>query len=393
MIEALRTQFNARFTEERYNKLLQDLNSSGKYPVDFRVSETPVFFSKEFVQKLTEAGDDIFRQLHSPAYREFSKAALPDQYAVPDEDDHPLFIQLDYAVVEQDGGYVPKLIELQGFPSLYAYQALYQEKVRQHFPEIPDDYTVFFNGYNKESYIDCLKDIILAGEDPEQVILLEITPELQKTRIDFALTETYLGIRSVCISDLKAEGRKLYYIFEDRKIQVKRIYNRVILDELERKNFPAGFDFFGSYDVEWVGHPNWFYKVSKYSLPFLKGDYVPDCRFLDQVPELPEDLSKYVLKPLFSFAGLGVIIDPERKQLEEISDPQNYILQEKIAYAPVIQTPDEPSKIEVRMMYVWKNEPLLLTNLVRMSKGKMMGVDFNKNKTWVGSSSAFFPGT
>jgi len=316
-----------------------------------------------------------------------------NEYAVPDEDEHPLFIQLDYAVVEQDGRFVPKLIELQGFPSLYAYQAFYQEKVRQHFPEIPEDYTAFFNGYNKESYIACLKDIILNGENPEQVILLEITPELQKTRIDFAMTEAYLGIRSVCISDLKAEGRNLYYMVDGRKIQVKRIYNRVILDELERKNFPAGFDFFGSYDVEWVGHPNWFYKISKYSLPFLKGEYVPDCRFLDQFPELPEDMSRYVLKPLFSFAGLGVIIDPERKQLQEISDPHNYILQEKIAYAPVIQTPDEPSKIEVRMMYVWKDEPLLLTNLVRMSKGKMMGVDFNKNKTWVGSSSAFFPGT
>ena len=92
---------------------------------------------------------------------------------------------------------------------------------------------------------------------------------------------------------------------------------------------------------------------------------------------------------MYSFAGLGVEVDLTKEKLDEIKNKENYILQHKIEYAPVIETPDDFSKVEIRMMFFWDEKPMLVNNLVRMSKGKMMGVDFNKNKTWVGSNSAF----
>ena len=104
---------------------------------------------------------------------------------------------------------------------------------------------------------------------------------------------------------------------------------------------------------------------------------------------LPDNLDNYVLKPLYSFAGSGVIIDLNKDILNKITDKENYILQEKINYKPVISTPEGKSKMEIRLMYIWDKEPVLVHNLVRLSKGKMIGVDFNKNKTWVGSSIAF----
>src|SRR5262249_17258404 len=119
--------------------------------------------------------------------------------------------------------------------------------------------------------------------------------------------------------------------------------------------------------------------------------------FLDQLDRYPAELDQFVLKPLFSFAGSGVKVNITPADLDTIPADQrgNYLLQEKVAYAPVIKTPDEPSKVEVRVMFLWPDEaesPLAVTLLTRLSKGVMMGVDFNKNKTWVGSSCGFFEG-
>ncbi|MDP3831164.1 MAG: hypothetical protein Q8Q47_07825, partial [Ignavibacteriaceae bacterium] len=206
---------------------------------------------------------------------------------------------------------------------------------------------------------------------------------------DFSATQEMTNVKAVCISEIINEGRKLFYKETDKLIPIERIYNRVIYDELTRKNFSTGFNFTDELDVTWVGHPNWFFKISKYTLPFLKGKNIPNCFFLNELNEYPEDLNNYVLKPLFSFAGLGVEIDLTKERLDAIENRNNYILQQKIDYAPLIKTPDGYSKVEIRMMYLWKDEPVLVNNLIRMSKGKMMGVDFNKNKTWVGSSCAF----
>jgi hypothetical protein len=231
--------------------------------------------------------------------------------------------------------------------------------------------------------------VIVGESDPENVVLLEIQPEKQKTKIDFSITESLFGITTVCISDVVQEGRNLFYKNNGKTIPIERIYNRVIFDDLKRNDTAFNFNYKDELDVKWISHPNWFFKISKYSLPLLKGRYVPECYFLNELSDYYDDLSNYVLKPLFSFAGHGVEVDLNKNILDVIKDPENYILQKKIEYAPVIKTPDENSKVEIRMMFLWDEEPLLVNNLVRMSKGKMMGVDFNKNKTWVGSTLAF----
>jgi hypothetical protein len=169
----------------------------------------------------------------------------------------------------------------------------------------------------------------------------------------------------------------------------------VIVDELVRKDVPFNFDYRDELEVEWAGHPNWFFRLSKFSLPFLNHPAVPRSWFLNQLNDYPEDLENFVLKPLFSFAGSGVKVNITRADLDAIPEAErgDYLLMEKIFYAPVIQTPDEPSKVEIRLMSLWPDdapEPIPAMFLGRMSKGAMMGVDFNKNKTWVGSTACFF---
>ncbi|MDO8548656.1 MAG: hypothetical protein Q7S39_00700 [Ignavibacteria bacterium] len=391
MIPELRKKFNTEFTEEKYRNFINELDTALKYPTDFRVSETPLFLSEEFYNELLKACDGLTSQISSASFKRRTNEIIPSSKKVNGEEEHPVFLQLDFAICKsKEGSFIPKLIELQGFPSLYAYQSFFSKILKKHF-DIPGNLTSYFSGYDEKSYIKLLKKIIVGDNDPESVILLEIEPEKQKTRIDFAATEEMIGINTVDISSIKKRGNKLFYNKNGKEISIKKIYNRVILDEIERKNIKYNFSFDDKLDVEWAGHPGWFIKISKISLPLLKGKYVPQCYFLNELKKYPDDLSKFVLKPLFSFAGLGVEVDLTKQMLDKISDNKNYILQEKIEYAPLIKTPDEPSKVEIRMMFLWpvSGKPTLVNNLIRMSKGKMMGVDFNKNKTWVGSSVAY----
>ncbi len=392
MIPQLRKDFNAAFTREDYDKFIQDINTGLKFPADFRISETPVFLTRELTNELIKASDGIIQQLTTGNFKARMKQAVPEGLSVPGEDDHPLFLSIDFAVCRDgDGKLGPSLIELQGFPTVYAYQAYYERILRKHF-RIPSGLTAYFNGLEEESYLKMLKDAIVGEADPENVILMEIEPEKQKTRIDFAATEEFFGIRTVDISKIIQDGKRLFYKHRNRLVAVTRIYNRVIFDELKRKNISYYFDLTKDLHVSWAGHPNWFFEISKYSLPLLKSKYVPESYYLNELEEYPDDLSNYVLKPLFSFAGLGVKVDITRELLDEIKDRKNYILQKKVDYAPVIETPgSEYAKTEIRLMFIWQNKPILVNNLVRMSKGKMMGVDFNKNKSWVGSSCAYHP--
>jgi len=391
MIPGLRQKFNKEFTEEKYRNFLKELDSTLKYPTDFRVSETPVFLSNEFLIELLKACNDLTSQISAPSFKSKTDEIIPSSKRIKGEEEHPVFLQLDFAICKnEDDTFIPKLIELQGFPSLFSYQYFLDKIVRRHF-DIPQNFSSFFNGLDGEKYTHLLRKVILADKDPKNVILLEINPPLQKTRVDFACTEELTGIKTVNLSDVVRNGKKLFYKNNDKEIPVERIYNRVIYDELQRKNFKFNFSFSDDLDVEWAGHPNWFFKISKYSLPLLKGKYVPHCYFLNTLDKYPDDLSRFVLKPLFSFAGLGVEVNVTKNKLDKVIDRSNYILQEKVEYAPVIETPDGYARVEVRLMLLWDKEPILATNLVRTSKGKMMGVDFNKNKTWVGSNLAYHP--
>lgn len=391
MIPELRKKYNSKFRQEVYDEFIKDLETFTYYPIDFRVSETPLFLTADFTKKLYEASDEIISQLTNEEFKKHSANAIPKNLYVPNESPHPNFLCLDFAITKnEDGEFYPKLIELQGFPSLFAYQYFLDKIVRKHFA-IPEGFSSFFNELEGNSYIEVLRKVILAERDPQNVVLVEIDPPQQKTRVDFACTEELVGIKTVNLSDIVKRGKKLFHLSNGVEIPIERIYNRVIFDELDRKNFKFNFSFTDELDVDWAGHPNWFFKISKYSLPFLKGKFVPRCYFLNELDRYPDDLNNFVLKPLFSFAGLGVEVDVTVNILDKISDKSNYILQEKVEYAPVIETPDEYAKVEIRLMILWDDKPILATNLIRTSKGKMMGVDFNKNKTWVGSNLAYHP--
>lgn len=397
MVPALRKAYNTAFSPEKYEAFLKDLHH--KYPgaIDFRVAETPVFIPADFARQLTDACESIIDLIVDPDFKNRTERAIPAGDRVPGENDHSHFLAFDFGVcVGEDGSFLPQLIEMQGFASLYGFQVYYPDLLRRHFP-VPDNYQQYLNGYDHDTYLEELKKVIVGGLPPEQVILLEIKPHEQKTRIDFYCTEDYLGICTVCLTELIQEGKKLYYLHPHtkEKTPVKRIYNRVIFDELNTAAAGLGphVDIRQELEVEWVAHPNWFYRISKFMLPFIHHPAVPSTFFLNEIKQLPSDLENYVLKPLFSFAGQGVVIDITPADLENIKDPENWILQRKVVYADLIPTPDIPAKVELRIMYLWKDgdtRPTPAINLARLSKGKMIGVRYNKDKEWVGGSVGFF---
>jgi hypothetical protein len=395
VIPELRQEFNANFTEEKHRRFLESLESSVGAKIEFRPCETPIFLPDDLLAEMQGAAHEIIAQLRAPEYRTASTRAIPAEFNAPNEGDHPHFIQVDFAVAQDDRGRLtPKLIELQGCASLYAFQLLLPRVYQQIYNLGGLSYLL--SGLSDRGYLDLLSEVILKGRAPEQVILMEIDPLHQKTRPDFIVTEKLLGAPTVAVTDVIKRGNKLFYKSDGREIEIRRIYNRVIIDEYVKKGVRAGFEFRDELDVEWAGHPNWYFRLSKFSLPFLKHPAAPRAWFLDQLNEYPKDLENFVLKPLFSFAGSGVKVDVAREDLDSIppGSRPNYLLQEKVVYAPVVETPDEPSKVEVRLMFLWPDdgsEPIAANTLARLSKGAMMGVDFNKNRSWVGSSCSFFP--
>jgi hypothetical protein len=395
MQSEIRHQYNALFSQEKYKNFLADLDKATSKPIEFRVAETPVFVPKYLKENLIEACESIIDVIAKADYKAKTDKAIPANQNVPNENNHTSFLAIDFAVCQGDSGrFTPQLIELQGFPSLFGFQYLVSENFQKHFP-IPENYDFLFNNYDRNSYIQALKKLIVGDEKPENVILLEIYPETQKTRVDFDVTENLIGVKAICLTKIIKEGRKLYYLNDGVKTPIHRIYNRLIFDDLT--NFPnlqTEFYLTDDVDVEWVGHPNWFFRISKYTMPFLKSPYIPECRFLSDFEEnFPENLAEFVLKPLFSFAGSGVKINVTKEDLSKISDPENYILQKKVKYEPVIETTDSSKvKCEIRMLYIWQKDedrPTLLTNLARLSRGEMIGVRFNKDFDWVGGSVCF----
>lgn len=398
MIKEVRKIFNEEFSTDRYDSFLHDLNSKYDGAIEFKMAETPIFIPAALTKKILEACESIIDVIVQPDFKSLTERSIPIDEKVPNENNQSHFIALDFGICEMENGdIVPQLIEMQGFPTLFAFQVYYPEILKKHF-HIPKNFDNYLNYYDKDLYLNLLKEIIVGDYKPEQVILLEIKPHEQKTKIDFYCTHEYLKIPIVCITELFSEGKKLFYLFEGRKIEIKRIYNRIIFDDLKRQKNNLGdiVDITNDYDVEWIPHPNWFYRISKFTMPLIKSEFVPETYYLDQIEQIPEDLENYVLKPLFSFAGQGVIIDVSKNDIESISDRSNWILQKKVKYADVIQTPDIHAKAEIRIFYFWKDgwlRPVAVNNLARLSKGKMIGVRYNSDKTWVGGSVAFFEKT
>lgn len=375
--------------------MLDDITGLYNHRPFFRIAETPIFVTDDLKQQLLDACEQITDVIVRPDFKEKSQGAILPNQMVPNETPHTTFLQMDFGVCEENGRLVPRLIEAQGFPSLYCFQHLEAKMYRKHF-SISDEYSHLFNGLTEESYLALLRKTIIGNHKPENVILLEIEPEKQNTAIDFYACKEMLGINYVSITDLKVVGRDVYYVNDEGKtIQVEKIYNRVIFDELvQRTDLKREFYFNQEYNIEWAGHPHWFFRISKHTLPLLSHiEYVPESIYLNELQRIPDNLHQYVLKPLYSFSGAGVIINPTRSDIEAINDPENFILQRKVNYAAVIETPNVPSKCEIRMLMLWEKDaprPLVVNNLARLSKGEMIGVKYNKDKDWVGGSVGFF---
>jgi hypothetical protein len=394
MIPVPRHLFNAAFTPTSYQTMLADIDQQLPGQLDFRVAETPVFVPAALRDKLRQAGQDIIRVIQQPDFKQRTEAAIPAGQRVPHEDAHAEFLTFDFAVCRNaDSELEPQLIEMQGFPSLYAFQAYLPEIFAAHYP-IPATVSPFLEVADADAYRDNFRRLLLAGKNPENVILLELFPEKQKTRIDFALTKKYYGIEAVSLPDVKKRGRQLFYEKDGREILIERIYNRIIFDELERyPDLYPEFNLIDDVDVAWVGHPNWFFRISKFTLPLINSPFAPPSYYLHELREYPKDLENYVLKPLFSFAGAGVKLHITAADLDALPDKQNYLLQRKVTYEPVVQSPDGLVKCEIRLLYTWPHadlQPTLVAGLARLSRGEMIGVDFNKNKDWVGGTTPLF---
>ncbi|MFN3952293.1 MAG: hypothetical protein ACK4KT_07825 [Thermaurantimonas sp.] len=398
MHKKYRESFNAKYSTELYQKFLNRIYSDFQYKIPFRVAESPVFFSAAEKKNFMDAAEDILSQVLSLDLDNISGGNIPSDRRVPGDEGKPHFIAIDFGLtVDSLGNIHPKLIELQGFPSLFYYQPWIFSHYKNHY-NLPDHLSPFFCENGEHQYYEYLQNIIVGDCDKENVILLEIEPEKQNTAIDFFVTKKVLGIEYVCLTQLSTKGDKIFYKKGGKEIQVKRIYNRIIFDELDqRKDLQYAIDFQKSYDVKWITHPNWFFKISKILLPHIQSQYSPKCIRLSDLKEIPENLEDFVLKPLFSFSGSGVVFHVRKADIDAIPDDQrdNFVLQEKVTYAELITDPGDvqKSKAEFRLLYVWPEHlerPVPVINLMRLSKGEMIGVKYNKNKTWVGGTIGLF---
>lgn len=210
MIEEVRDRYNANFRENIFEDFLADIQKETENNLDFNICETPLFINEKLSNKLIDASYLIVEELKSNEFKKHSRNAVPEALLVPNENDHPHFLQIDFGITtDNNGEFLPQVIELQGFPSLYAYQAFLNIMIKKHF-YIPDEFSNYFNDLNFDSYIKLLHKLILGDCPPENVILLEIDPWKQKTRIDFYLTKKYLGIETVCLTKIKKKV-KIYF--------------------------------------------------------------------------------------------------------------------------------------------------------------------------------------
>jgi hypothetical protein len=423
VINELRDAFNAQFQRDSYRKLLDLVDTRAGTKVEFRVAETPVFLPLAMLEEMAKAGAELTRRLLEwPDYLASARDSIPKGFLVAGQPtgeglDHPNFLTADFALVDDGvGNLAPRLVEIQAFPSVYAYQAMLNEAYREAFG-LPESLSFFLSGLDTESFWKIFRQTVLGKYAPENVVLTEVDPTRQKTLPDFLLTSRRLGIELVDIATLVPIGNKLHYRNAAGKLTpIHRIYNRAIADEIIARNVKLPFDLTAPWDVEWAGHPNWYFLISKYAVPWLStaGEpVVPPAAFLDDFltgdgfmrmeaagVRLPRGqggeivYEELLLKPLFSFAGKGIQFAPARAELEAIPEREqrNYLVQQRMHFVPTIRTPHGLTQAEMRILYLWPDGGELTSALplIRLGRGKMMGVDHNRNQEWVGASAAFW---
>jgi hypothetical protein len=389
MIPAHRQRFNREFSPDRYAGFVAELQRQTGVPIAFRLSETPCFVPASLMARLVEVARDLVGQLlHSSAYLAAADAVVPPAFRINAGEARPTFVQVDFGLIETPAGIEGRLVELQAFPSLYGFQVRLAELCRERygFPGL----TPYLDGFDAARYVRAVGRAILGAHDPAEVVLLEIEPERQKTRPDFAVTEQLWGVRAIDVSSVEQRGNKLYARRDGRQVPISRIYNRVIPDELVRRGLTLPFDLTSDIDVEWAGGPDWFFRVSKFSMPWLRHAWVPKTVYLDEANPLPSDRDNWLLKPLFSFAGGGILFAPTDADLAAIppADRHEYVLQERVPFTPLIDTPHGATQVELRLMMIREgDEYRAVLPLARMGRGKMMGVDHNRNLDWVGAAA------
>ena len=391
MVPHLRASFNRDWTEAKYRDLVRRLELRTGATLGFPISETPCFLPKSLLNSLAATGLELVNQiLGSPEAMAAAEGAVPQRYKGAGAEKTPTFLQVDFGLVRSaDGTLQPKLVELQAFASLYGFQLAMAEAYRDAFG-LQSSLHLLLDDLDTDSYYSLIRRAIVGDHDRNEVVLMEIEPRKQKTWPDFVVTDQSWGVRAIDTSEVQREGRRLYYRRDGKATQIKRIYNRVIPDELERKKIQLPFGYGDDLEVEWAGHPAWYFRISKFSIPWLSHPSVPETHFLGGLESLPLDRDRYLLKPLFSFAGGGIIFAPTDAQIAAIPhhERKNYILQERINFTPVIETPEGPTQVEIRMMYIRDSSRLRpVLPLLRMGRGKMMGVDHNKGLRWVGASA------
>lgn len=401
MEPSFRRDFNAAYGPDFYRRYLERFERRVGCKIPFRVAETPLFFTRALRDNLERSANEIVQQISNPALISRLKAAIPPALDVPGMDALPNCVQVDFAITRGANGELEgKVVELQAFPSLYALMVIQAEVMSEMLAEMPGldrKWSIYFSGLDRASFTEHFRRAVLADEAPENVVLLDLDPPSQKTYPDFLATKELTGIDSICPTTLIRDGRKLLRKVDGRLVQVRRIYNRVVFDELEVKKVELPFKYTDDLDVSWCSHPNWYWTWSKYTLPSIDHPAVPRARTVASLDRIPDDLERYVLKPLFSFAGSGVKVDPTRADVDAIPAEQRegWLLQEKITYEPALLMPTgEGVKGEVRMMFLrapGDAAPKLVLNLVRLSRGKMLGVDQNRDLTWVGGSVGLIP--
>lgn len=393
ILEDRQQAFIREFRADRYQRFLEELDRRSGTHVKFRVAEMPCFFERELLDEANVIGRDLILQLtESPSYLARAHEEIPAKYCCPGDEGKPLFVQADFSLVRDANDHLHwKLVEIQGFPSLYGFQPTLARTFIDAY-QLGDEWRWFAPGIDEEAYRRRLQRALLGQHHAENVVLLEIHPDEQKTLPDFLITEKLTGIQTVCITKVRKEGRKLFYKQHGQWVPIHRIYNRVIVDELDRSGVETPFSFTDDLDVEWAGHPNWYFLISKFSIPHLHHASLPRSQFLSDVTELPEAPENLVLKPLYSFAGLGVKVGPTREEIDAVPQElrSHYLLQERMRFEPLIATPFGKSQAEVRVMFLWDEQLEPVTYIVRTGRGKMMGVDQNRDLEWVGASAALY---
>ena len=394
MIPNMQSYFNTElFSDAKHAEFLTQLNIACGVPIEFRVAEMPIFIGKDLQFKLEQSAIDIIKACIDPKHLAIAKTAIPDEFNVPNQSNKPLFSVIDFAIIQDNNGeFQPKVIELQGFPSLFGYQLRFIECICKEYGL--EQYSGFPGLINTESYTTLLRESLIGNHDPDETCLLEYRPEQQKTLPDFSVIEQLTGMKTTDIESVKREGNVLYHQRNGKWVRIRRIFNRAIADELVEKSAKVPFDWRDDLNIEWAGHPNWYFLISKQSLPLIKHSAIPKSIFLSDLQDIPHSLEPFVLKPLFAFAGKGVIMDPKPSDIESIpiDERSGYILQEKINYADCVETPYGANKVEIRIMLIWpeqKESPIPVMSLARTGRGPMMGVRYN-NMPWTGSSGCLF---